>query len=69
MSWQEYRRRRDVVFSMCSDCHRPCPQCCAWARATAFGREYVGDFAEAIAETYRAAERCVGASIMNRRET
>lgn len=35
--WQEYRRIRDLMFSICWDCPKPCPGCREWARCKAFG--------------------------------
>ena len=53
--WADYRARIALVFGSCWECLRPCPECRAWARARAFGREPTSDYADAIEETYRAA--------------
>lgn len=52
--WDEYRRIRDVAFSVCWDCPRPCADCREWARAKAFGRIPKTYLAEECAEAYEA---------------
>lgn len=51
--WAEYRRIRDVLYSICWDCDRPCSECQLWARETAFGRPHTGWLAAECADAYR----------------
>lgn len=57
--WAEYRRRRDILYSVCWDCHPgPCWACRAWAKATAFGLPKPDVYwLESIEETYEIAAK------------
>jgi hypothetical protein len=51
--WAEYRRIRDIIYSACWDCERPCAACCEWSRLKAFGRPTGGHWLDdACSETY-----------------
>jgi hypothetical protein len=56
--WAEYRRIRDVIYSACCDCERPCKACRDWARHKAFSKPTDGLWLNAAcADTYEAAMR------------